>query len=233
MGRVKSLSLFQGLSYLRHYAWGDASRFRHYRTIRTVQEAVLSRDVNRVRQILNNCKNKQVGILRFNQINIWLGVMFALVYIERCNSDEIRFYQTNDGWVVIAMELMDELSWQWSIIICFLLFLSCIYIVSNILVNTNDSNIILFVSVNICSVCLYIMVISSCTCVKCSPICTCVFVHVCIFFVIVHVYICVLFVQVCPFQFYLCMYTCRLVFTCVYFSPFLYICNCLFYLYIW
>jgi hypothetical protein len=29
-------------------------------------------------------------------------------------------------------------------------------------------------------------------------------------FVIVHVYICVLFIQVYPFQFYLCMYTCRL-----------------------
>jgi len=49
-----------------HYALGDANRFRHKRTIRTVQEAVLSRDVNRVRQVINNCKNEQVRILRLN-----------------------------------------------------------------------------------------------------------------------------------------------------------------------
>ena len=49
-----------------HYAWEDANRFRHKRTIRRVQEAVRRRDVNRVLQILNNCKNKQVGILRIN-----------------------------------------------------------------------------------------------------------------------------------------------------------------------
>jgi len=60
MGRVTSLSLFQGVSYLLHYAWGDANRFCHKRTIRRVQEAVLSRDVDRVRQILNNCKSEQV-----------------------------------------------------------------------------------------------------------------------------------------------------------------------------
>jgi len=49
-----------------HYPWGDANRFRHKRTIRTVQEAVLRRDVKRVRKLLNNCENEQVGILRFN-----------------------------------------------------------------------------------------------------------------------------------------------------------------------
>ena len=104
--------------------------------------------------------------------------------------------------------------------------------ISNILVNTNKSNIILFVSVNICFVCLYIVVISSCTCVKCSPICTCVFVHLyisfcnctCVHLCFIHssVSISVLFVYVHMSSW----------FTCVYFSPSLYICKCLFYLYI-
>ena len=97
--------------------------------------------------------------------------------------DEVRFYQTNDGWVVIAMELMDELSWQWSIIICFLLFLLCIYTFSNILVNTNNSNIILFVSVNICSVCLYIycfyIQLHVCKVVSYLHMCSCTFVYFC------------------------------------------------------
>jgi hypothetical protein len=92
------------------------------------------------------------------------------------------------------MELMDELSWQWSIIICFLLFVLCIYIFSNFLSKTNNSNILLFGSVNICSVCLYIVVSSSCRCVKCCPIYTSVFVHLCILF----------YLYMCRFVFYSC-----------------------------
>jgi len=37
IGRVKSLSLFKGVSYLLHYAWGDANSFCHKRTIRFIQ----------------------------------------------------------------------------------------------------------------------------------------------------------------------------------------------------
>jgi len=92
------------------------------------------------------------------------------------------------------MELMDELSWQWSIIICFLLFLLFIYIFPNFLSKTNNSNIRLFVSVNICSICLYIVGSSSCTRVKCCPICTSVFLHLCFFF----------YLYMCKYVFYSC-----------------------------
>jgi hypothetical protein len=51
--------------------------FYHHATIRTVQEAVLRRDVNRVRQVINNWKNEQVWILRFNWFSIWLWCHFC------------------------------------------------------------------------------------------------------------------------------------------------------------
>jgi hypothetical protein len=186
----------------------------HSRNIRTVQEAVLKRDVKRVWEILHNCKNEQVWLLRFNQSNIGLGVMFALVCIERCNRDEIRLLMSChsnevDGWGIMTMEHYYTFS---SISVMHLY-------ISNILVNTNNSNIILFVCVNICFVCLYIAV----TCVKCCPICTCIFVHLCISFrncTCVHLCFIRASVSISVLFVYVHISSC---FTCVYVSPF---CTC-------
>jgi hypothetical protein len=67
-----------------------SNRFYHQATIRTVQEAALRRDVNRVRQVLNNCKNEQdllllitnLVTLEFSSYKIHLLLKFIVLLLK-------------------------------------------------------------------------------------------------------------------------------------------------------